>query len=177
MLSDERVSLHCEQSVDRTESRSQIHLSGVTLDAMIRLSVAEEKRWCAERRKAVAEYLAQASLEHGEIGEWPAWHVAPDVSIWAIESLLHPGSIGWWAISGDLPGDYCSADGCRHPRLAMKRIAMNWRHALTQTRPGAKTIGETGLPIELGPLLRARAELLLQWSDDASLWPEDIYGE
>lgn len=105
-----------------------------------------------------------------------AWYVAPYVSIWAVESVAHPGSVGWWAISGDLPGDYCSADGRRHPRLALRHFAESWREALAQTAPGAETIGELGLPVELADLLEHRAELPAQWADDDAFWPEEIYG-
>lgn len=52
---------------------------------------ALEERWCMARRDEVGEYLQRQGLSHGEIGEWPAWHVAPISSIWAIESLKAPG--------------------------------------------------------------------------------------
>lgn len=102
----------------------------------------------------------------------PAWFAAPYISIWAIESLQAPGSVGWWSISGDLPTDYCSAQDCRHPRLAMKRFAEEWRSAIGQTRPDDATIGETGLPVALLPLLKERVDLLLKFSADDYLWAE-----
>ena len=68
-----------------------------------------EERWCYEQQRKVADYLRSQGLNHGRIGEWPAWHIDPFVSIWAIESLDWPGWIGWWAISGDLPTDYISS--------------------------------------------------------------------
>lgn len=40
-----------------------------------------EERWCDEQKAIVAEYLRSQRLEHGRIGEWPAWHVAPYASI------------------------------------------------------------------------------------------------
>jgi len=43
---------------------------------------AVEEHWCDECRRTVAEYLAKQSVVHGEVGSWPAWHVAPYVSIW-----------------------------------------------------------------------------------------------
>jgi hypothetical protein len=62
-----------------------------------------EERWCEEQRTVVADYLRSQKVRHGRIGEWPAWHVAPCASIWAIESLARPEWIGWWVICGDLP--------------------------------------------------------------------------
>jgi len=144
---------------------------------MSEISEQEEEAWCAEQRGVVANYLArQSGLEHGEIGEWPAWHVAPHVAIWSVESVANPGWVGWWAISGDLPGDYCSADGRRHPRLALRHFAQSWREALARTPEGAETIGETGLPFELAAILEHRAELLSAWAEDDEFWPDDIYG-
>ncbi|QKJ67283.1 DUF4826 family protein [Deefgea piscis] len=57
-----------------------------------------EAQWLAERRDEVADYLNLEGIVHGTIGEKPAWHIAPYVSIWAIESLKTPNSVGWWAI-------------------------------------------------------------------------------
>src|SRR6267143_18187 len=73
-----------------------------------RLMTAEEK-WCAACRRRVRKYLAGESVRHGRIGSWPAWHVAPYVSVWAVESQARPGWVGWWVISGDVPTDYESA--------------------------------------------------------------------
>ena len=87
---------------------------------------AVEERWCAEHRDAVADYLKRQKVDHGEIGEWPAWHVAPYVSIWAIESKKSRGWVGWWAISGDLPTDYISAEKIKHPREALRAIGQRW---------------------------------------------------
>jgi hypothetical protein len=143
---------------------------------MTDLTAAEEEDWCEERRVAVEAYLVGEGVTHGGVGEWPAWHLAPFVSVWAVESPKNPGSVGWWAISGDLPGDYCSSATCPHPRMAVRRIAQRWLDGLASTAAGAETIGETGLPAHLAPLLRSRAELLLKWADDPALWPQDVYG-
>jgi hypothetical protein len=88
---------------------------------------AVEEHWCDECHRTVAEYLAKQSVVHGEVGSWPAWHVAPYVSIWAIESLLAPGHVGWWAICGDLPTDYLSAATIKHPRKALLAFADLWK--------------------------------------------------
>jgi len=138
------------------------------------LTEAEEDAWCAERREEVADYLQRENLRHGEIGDWPAWHIAPYVSVWAVESLVAPGSVGWWAICGDLPCDYCSSSGgCDNPRRALRRIGETWLEALEATPPGAQTIGETGLPADMTDLFRSRAELLLEWVADPDAWPPD----
>ena len=89
-----------------------------------------EARWCAERRQEVTEYLSSQGLHHGEVGVWPAWHIIPYVSIWAIESLVVPGDVRWWTICGDLPTDYLSAATLKHPRKAILAFADTWRTAL-----------------------------------------------
>ncbi len=75
-----------------------------------------EERWCSEQQIIVAGYLQTQRLKHGRIGEWPAWHVAPKASIWALESVARPEWIGWWVISGDLPTDYISAADVEPPQ-------------------------------------------------------------
>jgi len=136
------------------------------------LTEADEEIWCGDRRTQVEVYLSHQGLLHGEIGDWPAWHVAPYVSIWAIESISAPGWVGWWVICGDLPTDYCSADDCRHPRLALKRILDSWSTALDKFKPGDATIGTTSLAGSLAPLLRDRIGILADFIVDEAAWPD-----
>lgn len=135
---------------------------------------ATEERWCSAQREQVADYLERENVAHGAIGEWPAWHLAPYVSIWAVESLNAPGQVGWWAISGDLPTDYVSSDGIKHPRQAMRSIASRWTDLSESMERGEQhpeaIIGTPAVWPELAPLLRARAGLLAQFADDDSLW-------
>lgn len=132
----------------------------------------DEDAWCGERRAEVAQYLHDHSLDHGQIGEVPAWFVAPLISVWTIESLKSPGWVGWWAVCGDLPTDYCSAESCRHPSLAVKRIAERWNEEISATGPDDSEIGSTGLLVALLPLLQARTKLLLDIRDDDAAWPD-----
>nr|MEA2798714.1 hypothetical protein [Phenylobacterium sp.] len=131
----------------------------------------DEEAWVLERRTEVERYLAEQGLAHGGVASWPAWHIAPYVSIWAIQSLKAPGWIGWWAICGHLPTDYCSAEEPRHPRTAVRTFATNWRAAGNDVRPDG-TLGSTGLPASLAPLLLSRAEVLEAWAEDDENWSE-----
>jgi hypothetical protein len=133
----------------------------------------EDDAWRLAQRSVVREYLAGQGVEHGEIGHRPAWDLPPLVAIWAIESLKAPGWIGWWVISGDLPTDYCSAQGCRHPRLAMRRIAENWRDLVLRRREDETVLGDSGLPASLAPLLKTRVQTLLEIADDEEAWREE----
>ncbi|WP_431261644.1 DUF4826 family protein [Roseateles chitinivorans] len=135
-----------------------------------------DAQWCAERRKEVATYLRGEGVAHGNIAEMPAWHVAPYVSVWAIDSVDSPDSVGWWVICGDMPTDYVSASDAGSPREAVHRIASLWKEAAEYMARGEKhpsfLIGSGEQDEELAPLLASRAELLLEWVKDADAWEE-----
>jgi hypothetical protein len=130
--------------------------------------------WCSERRKQVEEYLARENVAYGEIGEWPAWHVAPYVSIWAIESSSRKDFVGWWVICGDLPTDYVSAGKLKNPRDALHAIVKRWSELADFMIRGEEhpsiQLGEKSSWPELGPLLKARAKTLTKWVEDDLLW-------
>jgi hypothetical protein len=137
-----------------------------------------DERWCDEQRAAVCTYLRSQRV-NGRVGEWPAWHVAPYASIWAIESLARPEWIGWWVISGDLPTDYISSADVsppQHPRKAMMVFAKNWLQVIKAWKDGRELentrIGDPGSHEDLAPLLESRAKLLMEWVEDDSLWAE-----
>ena len=136
-----------------------------------------EAQWCTERRDEVTKYLQGEGLVHGGIGAEPAWHVAPYVSVWTVESRLAPGTVGWWAICGDMPSDYVSADQAASPREAVRAIATLWREAAQYMARGEKhptfQIGSGDLDAELAEMLASRAELLLEWVDGDEAWEED----
>ncbi|MBL8554364.1 MAG: DUF4826 family protein [Phenylobacterium sp.] len=139
------------------------------------LTPDEEEAWCAEMRDQVVDYLQRQPGRHGQVGEWPGWRMAPYVSVWAVESLKAPGSVGWWVISGDLPTDYCSSsEDCNNPRRAMRRFAESWRRAIAATPEDAATLGDTCLPVEFADMLASRADFLLEMVRDDELWPEDV---
>lgn len=137
-----------------------------------------EEKWCSERRKQVEEYLASENVQHGEIGEWPAWHVAPYASIWAIESVDRNDSVGWWVICGDLPTDYVSEAELKSPRDALHEIVRRWSDLAEfmirgEEHPSIR-IGEKSSWPELGPLLKSRVKILTGWVKDDSLWDDSV---
>jgi hypothetical protein len=137
---------------------------------------AVEEAWCAQRRAEVAAYLERQGAVHGRIGEWPAWHIAPYVSIWAIESVQSPGWVGWWAICGDLPIDYMTAGKIRHPREALRGFSRSWSDLASRMARGEadpeNAIGPPEKWPELAPLLEVRARLLSEFAGDDSLWED-----
>lgn len=132
---------------------------------------AQDRAWCQTERARVVEYLENEGVVHGGLGEWPEWRVGPYVAIWAVGSLTAPGRIGWWAISGDLPCDYCSSSDCADPRSALRWIAESWRTNVDLTKPGDALIHDSAnLPADLAPLLRSRSQTLLEWANDEAVW-------
>jgi hypothetical protein len=136
-----------------------------------------DEQWCTERRHEVVEYLQGEGVSHGRIGDRPAWHVAPYVSVWAVDSLDNPGLIGWWAISGDMPNDYVSGSKAGNPREAVQAIASLWKEAAQYMSRGEQhptfRIGSGEQDEELAPMLASRAALLLEWVADPEAWEED----
>ena len=137
-----------------------------------------EEAWCDERREEVAAYVEREGLPHGEIGDWPAWHVAPYVAIWAVESATDRGSVGTWVICGDLRTDHVVKAEAADPREAARVVARRWREA-AGLMAGGKTHPQLGIgrsPNErrsLAPLLSSRAHLLARWADDDEIWEGD----
>ena len=138
--------------------------------------LSEEEKWCAARRKQVRLYVDGQHLKHGRIGLWPAWHVQPYLSLWAIESAACPDWVGWWVICGDLPTDYVSALRIKHPRTALRAFAKRWEKVADCMHRGRKhptvRIGERSEWPNLEPLLRARAKLLVKFADDGEIWKQ-----
>ena len=133
--------------------------------------------WCDAQRQVVTDYLHEQNINHGRIGDWPAWHVTGCVAIWAIQSHLVPESIGWWAISGDLPTDYCSAadiQSPQHPQKAVRVIAKRWLELTAAWQAGRQhpdiKINCPQTQQELLPLLESRAKILLNWANDDTMW-------
>jgi hypothetical protein len=136
--------------------------------------VAEEEAWCAHQRDVAIEYMSLQATTFGALGEWPAWHLAPYVSVWAVESIAAPGRVGWWVICGDLPTDYTSGADTPDPRAAMIRFATRWCELAASMergeQPSGFTVGTPKNADELAPLLKARARILTQWANDDTVW-------
>jgi type II secretory pathway component PulL len=136
----------------------------------------EDAAWYAMQRQKVLNYLAEQGFVHLNIGEWPAWHVAPIVSVWAVESVKQPGWVGWWAISGDCPTDYVTCGGERNPRQALRDLGRRWLEGAEQWAAGERAsdwgLRTENLEQELAPMLASRAQLLLDWAANDRNWEE-----
>ncbi len=135
-----------------------------------------DEHWCAAQRGQVLTYLSDEGFKSPAVGEWPAWHITPLVSVWAVESIERPGSVGWWAVSGDFPTDYTTCSVHCHPRQAIREIGARWRDAAANWADGKPAEG-FGLrnpeqERELASSLAARAQLFLDIAADDDNWKE-----
>jgi hypothetical protein len=135
---------------------------------------SDEELSCAERRAQIAEYRREQRVAYRSVGEWPAWHIAPYVSVWAMESCQSLGNVRSWAICGALPSDYVSAADIKHPREAVRAVSRQWVEACVYLdrgeQPPDTSIGNPQEARTPHPLLRARAELLARWVAEDSVW-------
>jgi hypothetical protein len=141
------------------------------------LTDAEEDAWVAEQRHRVVAYLKREECQHGGVGEWPAFHVPPYFALWAVQSRSQNGTIGWWAVSGDIPTDYMSSNDGYHPRDAMRHFAAVWSEAaicMAQGKNHPEVIfGDGSNNHELALLLASRAKTVKNWADDDDIWDEE----
>ena len=140
------------------------------------LTDEDDDYWCAAQRRQVLGYLSEEGFQAPTVGEWPAWHIAPLISVWAVESAERPDWVGWWVVSGDFPTDYIPCEGERHSRQALRDIGSRWRDAAARWTAGKTAVGwslrNPDQEKELAPLLAARAELFLEIAEDGSNWEE-----
>lgn len=138
------------------------------------LTEEQEDQWCADQRQAVVAYLMEQGHSEPNVGDWPAWHIAPIIAVWAVESQSRPGSVGWWAVSGDMPTDYATCGDQRHPRQALHDIGKRWCEAAEAWSNGQRhesiTIGTSEQEQELAPMLKARGKLMIEWAADDKIW-------
>jgi hypothetical protein len=132
--------------------------------------------WVTDQRSLVFDYLEAQGINQPNVGEWPAFDVAPYFAIWAIESQKVLGKIGWWAFSGDCPFDYVSNSGECHTRAALKILLVSWNRYIPYMRKGEQPpdskIGDGENLLELGDLLERRVSVLEGWYEDDDLWED-----
>ena len=136
----------------------------------------EIERWNAETRRRIIIYLEEQGIQSPNVGEWPAFEVAPYFGIWCVESKKHEGEIGWWAFAGDCPTDYISENGECHPRSALRDLLSAWKsyvpHMKNGDQPPDVTFGDGSNIKELGDLLEKRVSILEDWLADDTLWED-----
>jgi hypothetical protein len=137
----------------------------------------EEEAWCGERRAQVAAHLKSERATDLEIAQWPAWHIAPIVSLWSLNPTSPSTREDAWAICGDVPTDLIASNAQTTPRAAVRAFAKRWHDAaarITSAEPSQKaTPGKSERAYELALFLEVRARQLIDWTNDDSLWDVD----
>jgi hypothetical protein len=132
--------------------------------------------WNKSKREQVIAYLESHGIDSPQVGDWPAFEVAPHFGIWCVESKKEKGKIGWWVFGGDCPTDYVSEDGQCHPRAALKNLLERWRDYIPYLKSGRQPpdvkFGHGTDIKELGSLLEKRIGILEEWLADDTLWEE-----
>jgi hypothetical protein len=131
-------------------------------------------QWLAEQRDHVFQYLEEQGLPANRSGASAAWQVAPYVSLWRIGVSTGSSNPEIWVISGDLPCDYIPTDHAPTPRQAIGTIARKWLELAASMTHGEShpdlVVGAPQDQHSLAPLLKSRAQLLLEWTEDDELW-------
>ena len=136
--------------------------------------MTKDEKWVAEQRQQAVAYLEREAVRHGGVGDWPAFHVSPYIAIWAVQSNVAAGKIGWWVATGDCPSDYISGKGIVNPRVAMDAFSRGWKSMAVYMKKGrnppGSRIGTAQNRKVLGRLLHRRATVLAQWASDRDVW-------
>ena len=128
----------------------------------------DDAAWAADQRKVVEHYLQAQGCNHAGVSLEPRWYLLPYLALWAVRSKTNLDSVGWWAISGDVPTDYMTAT----PELrtiadVLAAFGAQWsRAAEAMSRGHYAGIGKRENIAELAPLLRTRAEMLQELSEE-----------
>jgi hypothetical protein len=140
------------------------------------MTESELENWVVKQREVVIQYLQAQNVDHAGVGEWPAWEVAPYFAIWAVQSNVAPGQVGWWAFSGDIPTDYISGENIPDPRVALEQLLKSWHshipHLKRGENPPGITLGNAKNRQLLGDLLERRIRILAAYYEDDALWDE-----
>jgi len=128
-------------------------------------------------REKLRTKLENDGISHGAISDEPLSY-APDLAcVWAVEHPDIPGTVGWWAISGDLPATYLSAADIPDPRAFLRVVSQHWRDATDAMErgnpPPELTIGPPKDWPRLIPMLRRRADTLEYWAGEDEAWEEE----
>jgi hypothetical protein len=136
-------------------------------DEVPTLTSAEDAAWAAEQRQVVEGYLRAQGCDHAGVSLEPRWHLSPYLAVWAVRSKANLDQVGWWAISGGVPTDYITASrGMRCAADVLAAFGEQWsRAAEAMARGEYAGIGRPEDAAELAPLLRSRAEMLRELSE------------
>jgi tetratricopeptide (TPR) repeat protein len=131
-----------------------------------------EQRWLGEQRERLEAYLRSRGLTGDPVPTEAAWDLAPFLALWSVEA----GGSGLWVITGDCPTDHLPRATAGDPRAVIAAFGQRWQRVATNVLAGREDpemqLGPPERWPKLGPLLRTRAELLLEYAANDGLWEE-----
>lgn len=136
-------------------------------DEIPTITDSDDAAWAATQRTVVEHYLQAQRCEHAGVSLEPRWFLSPYLAVWAVRSKANPDAVGWWAISGDVPTDYIAATReLRSTADVLAAFGARWSKAAEAMSRGEYAgIGKPESILELAPLLRTRAEMLQELSE------------
>ena len=109
----------------------------------------EIEDWWSTCREKLEQRMAEDGIVHGTCGDEPLSYCMQFACVCAVEAPEQPGTVGWWAISGDLPTTYLPAAEIPDPREFLRTVSRRWSDAVEAMEsgdaPGEATIGHPGL--------------------------------
>ncbi len=131
-----------------------------------------EERWLNEQHGRVEAYLRSGELTKAAVPDEPVWDLAPYLALWQVGK----GRSGLWVLVGDCPTDHLPASAGSTPRQAIEAFGQRWLRSAESMSSGQ---GEPEVEVgpredwpKLGPMLRTRGELLLEYAANESLWQQ-----
>ncbi len=125
----------------------------------------------ARCRARLVQQLTTDAIDYGTIVDEPLSY-SPDLAcVWAIEGLGTPGTIEWWAISGDLPTIYLPAAEYPTPRAFLLAVSARFRTLANARKATAAREEDTGTD---WPTIQAN--ILEHWAECDEAWDEDAPG-
>lgn len=133
--------------------------------------------WWTECREKLARRLAADGIIHGAFGDEPLSYCPDFACVCAIDAPNQPGTVGWWAISGDVPTAYLPITDIPDPRAFLRTVSRRWHAAIEAMERGESPDDLPSSNPKDWPhiisLLRYRADILESWANDDSAWEDE----
>ena len=132
--------------------------------------------WWTQCREKLGKQLAADGIIHGSFGSEPLSYCPGVACVCSVDLPNQPGTVGWWAICGDMPTAYVSAALIPDPRAFLQAISRRCQDAIDAIERGNPPIELAGSNPNNWPmiisLLRYQADILTGWAKDDAAWED-----